>query len=186
MLYWPRSLQKNMAKCAICIKDVAVCLYIRAKPMVQVGVNKYKDPGKEGHRFYGYWPKESHLAEYLRLEKERELRGTPDPILQRLWESNCQGHPLEEIISVIEESMAPIPGIAVKILWNPSPRVTDFLFAETNKQRREAELHVNQDLRWTIVYSKAEVRQRIEFLVNNSWDKIVKSISYPGSSIKAG
>lgn len=172
------------SNCVICQKLIAVSLYIRVKPLWETAAGKWQAPKKQQHLFFGYWPKESHLAEYLRMEYERQMRGAPDPILQRLWEGNCHGHPIDQIIEGIEQLMPPMPGIALKILWNPSPRVTPFLLAETNRERTEAQLSVNNDLRWCLVMDKSQIRDRVLSLVNNSTERVIQSISRPLVAVK--
>lgn len=175
-----------MADCAICSKTVAVSLYVRVKPMVDAGPKLKGASPKDKHKFYGYWPKGSHLGQYLKMEVEREQQGRSDPILQNLWNNNCHGHSPEEIISSIEETMPPDPhaGIYLKMLWNPSPKVTPYLLSETNIERKENELHVSSDLRWTVARKKEEIRQRFYYLINNSADRLAQSISRPGQAVK--
>jgi len=173
-----------MAKCGICTKDVAVSLYLRVKPMWEIRPGRWRAAKKDAHLFLGYWPKGSHLAEYLRMEYAREMAGRPDAILQRLWEANCHGHRVDEIIEAIEEKMPPIPGVAVKILWNPSPRVTPYLLAETDVARRAAMLEVNNDLRACLVTEKRDVREKVYALVNNSVDRVERSMSLNGAAAR--
>ena len=174
-----------MSNCNICQKPVAVSLYLRVKPIFQVDNGKWKAGPKESHRFFGYWPKNSHLAIYLKMEYEREMQGRPDPILQRLWESNCHGHKFEEILAAVEDSMPPIPGVAIRVLWNPSPRVTPMLLAESPYDREKASIEVNNDLRKVTIYRKEDVKVSLENLLNNSVERIIRSVSYPDAAIRS-
>lgn len=147
--------------------------------MFQTGPNRYKAGKNETHHFFGYWPKDSHLANYIRLEMERAKYGMEDPILQRLWQANCHGHAFHEIVEAIEQKIPPIEGVAIKALWNPSPKVTPFLLAETWRDRAEAHLEVNNDLRYVNIFKKEDVATSIKALLNNSQDEDIVLKSYP-------
>lgn len=174
-----------MSNCSICQKAVAVSLYLRVKPMFDSGNGKWRAGPKDVHKFFGYWPKDSHLAIYLKMEYDREMRGAPDPILQRLWEGNCHGHQFEEILAAIEDYMPPIPGVAIKVLWNPSPRVTPMLLAESPYDREQAQMKVNNDLRMVTIYRKEDVKVSLQNLLNNSVERIISSVSYPDAAIRS-
>jgi len=166
-----------MAKCSICTKDTAVSLYIRVKPMLPVSVGKYKSASKEQHRFFGYWPPDSHLAEYFRMELARG-----QSILQPLFINNCRGHSLQEITEAIENLSPPLPGMPIRILWNPSPKVTQFLRAETFRERQEAEIQINNDLRCITVHDKADIKTALKNLFNNAEQDITNTVFYPNIS----
>ena len=174
-----------MSNCNICFKPVAVSLYIRVKPIFRADGGKWKAGSKDTHKFFGYWPKNSHLAIYLKMEYEREMAGQPDPILQRLWEGNCHGHRLQDIVEAVEQSMPPIPGVAIRALWNPSPRVTPMLLAESPYDRERASIEVNNDLRKVTIYRVEDVKVSLENLLNNSVEQIISSVSYPDASIRS-
>lgn len=164
-----------MAECSICKKTTAVSLYIRVKPVfADIGDRKLKSAPRKEHRFFGYWPPESHLAEYFRLELARK-----ESILQPLFENNCRGHSFKEITEAIEQLMPPIPGVPIRILWNPSPKVTPFLLAETWRQKQEAKLEINNDLRMVTVYEKSSIQSALKNLFNNAEQEITQTVSYP-------
>jgi hypothetical protein len=169
-----------MADCSICTKIVAVSLYVRAKPMFQVSPNRYKAASNDTHLFFGYWPKESQLGNYLKLEYERAKAGMHDPILQRLWDSNCHGHTFTDIVEAIEQKMPPVNGIAVKVLWNPSPKITPMLLADSWRDKADAHLETNNDLRFVTIFRKEDIAISIKHLLNNSQEEDIKVVSYPG------
>lgn len=171
-----------MANCSICTKTVAVSLYVRAKPMFQTGPNKYKAGKNNTHHFFGYWPKDSQLGNYLKIEYQKAQMGIKDPILERLWQSNCHGHPFSEIVEAIEQKIPPMPGIAIKVLWNPSPRVTPFLLQDHWRDRAEAHLETNVDLRYVTIFRKEDIASSIKILLNNSQEEDLKVVSYPSLS----
>ena len=168
-----------MANCGICQRPTAVSLYVRVKPMFFVGANKLKAGNKETHHFFGYWPPESYLANYFKLEAQRG-----DPILQPIYMKNCKGHSLEEITSVIEEKCPPLPEIPVRILWNPSPKVTPLLLADSQRDRWESNLDKNNDLRWVTIYEKEKILSSLKTLFNTATTEYVEhSVSYSNGSV---
>lgn len=171
-----------MAQCSICDKTTAVSLYVRVKPMLPVAKDKLKSARRDMHRFFGYWPPESHLAEYFRLELARG-----QSILEPLFRNNCRGHSLLEISAAIENLIPPLTGMPIRILWNPSPKVTQYLMPETWRQRMEAELAMNGDLRYVTVRDKADVMTELKSLFNNAEPEITQTVSYPnvGSRVKS-
>jgi hypothetical protein len=100
-------------------------------------------------------------------------------ILQPLFESNCRGHSVDEIIEAIEQKIPPISGVPIRILWNPSPKVTPFLLAETVQEREQIRLEVNGDLRMVTVDRVESVRPTLLSLLNNAQKRVVQSVSYP-------
>lgn len=162
-----------MAKCNICTKNTAVSLYIRVKPVWMTEDGKLKAPKGEFHKFFGYWPPESHLAEYFRLELARK-----ESILQGYFQNNCRGHEFDEITEAIEQTIPPIPGVPIKILWNPSPKVTPYLLAETAAERAELELAINNDLRTITVRTKDDIRPSLTALFNNTAQETIKIVSH--------
>lgn len=162
-----------MAKCNICTKDTAVSLYVRVKPVWMTENGKLKAPKEAEHKFFGYWPPESHLAEYFR----RELNDKHS-YLQEFFINNCRGHLFSEIVEAIEQTIPPIPGVPIKILWNPSPRVTPYLLAETNKEREDLQLAVNNDLRTVTVRQKADIKNSLLGLLNNTVQEKPTIVSY--------
>jgi len=171
-----------MAQCSICTKNTAVSLYIRVKPIWPVANGKYQAAKKDQHRFFGYWPPDSHLAEYFRLELARG-----QSILQPLFVNNCRGHSFQEIVAAIENMVPPIPGIPIKIMWNPSPKVTQYLQAETWRERAALELEISQDLRFVTVHDVASIKTSLKGLFNNTQQEITNTVFYPtiGSRVKA-
>lgn len=105
------------------------------------------------------------------------------PFLQQLYEKNCRGHTLEEITEAIEQKIPPMPGVPIKILWNPGSKVTPYLLAETPAQRAAARVELQQDLRTVIVDEKSEVKVKILWLLNNAAPKL-PSVSRRGAAIK--
>jgi hypothetical protein len=171
-----------MAQCSICTKDTAVSLYIRVKPIWSTGNGKFRAAKKDQHRFFGYWPPDSHLAEYFRLELARG-----QSILQPLFVNNCRGHSLREIAEAIENLSPPMPGLPIRILWNPSPKVTKFLRSETWREKAEAELEIKNDLRTITVHDKASIKTSLIALFNNTQMETSTMVSYQniGSRMKA-
>lgn len=171
-----------MAKCSICTKNTAVSLYIRVKPLWTAESGKIQAAKKEYHKFFGYWPPDSHLANYFRLEMSRG-----QSILQPLFVNNCRGHSFTEIVEAIENIIPPISGVPIKILWNPSPKVTEYLRAESLKERQALSVEINNDLRYTTVYEKSNIQTALKNLFNNTVPEITHTIFYPniGSRMKA-
>lgn len=166
-----------MADCGICQKTVATSLYIRAKPIWDGKGTKWVAK-KDKHSFFGYWPPDSHLAEYFRLELARR-----ESILQPLFVNNCRGHSVDEIADAIEAKVPPLPGIPVKLLWNPSPRVSPYLLAESWRERADAQLETNGDLRTVTVHDISSVRTSLLNLLNNAQNRTEQSISHPGKPV---
>lgn len=162
-----------MAKCNICTKNTAVSLYVRVKPVWMTESGKLKAPKGEAHKFFGYWPPESHLAQYFRVELARK-----ESILQEFFLNNCRGHEFDEITEAIEQTIPPIPGVPIKILWNPSPKVTPYLLAETKAEREEIELAINNDLRSITVRTKADIKTSLKALFNNTAPETINIVSY--------
>lgn len=166
-----------MANCNICSKVVAVSLYVRVKPIWDGKGSRWK-ASKDKHFFFGYWPPESHLANYFRHEK-----AMGQTYLQPIFESNCSGHTVDEVIEAIEQKCPPMPGMPIMILWNPGSKVTPLLLMETWKQKTEAKLEINNDLRTVKVSDKGSIRSSLLNLFNNAQERVEQSISYPGTSI---
>lgn len=161
-----------MSECDICHKTVAVSLYLRVKPIVR-GVRIPKDT----HRFFGYWPPESHLVEYIKAE----LR--VGSYLGRLYENNCRGHSIEDIVEAIEQLAPPEVGVPIKILWNPGTKVTPYLLAETPAQREQAKMELQQDLRTIVVSDRSQVKMSILYLLNNTVEFIPSSLSFSSTPV---
>lgn len=168
-----------MAKCTLCNNDVAVSLYIRAKPIIPADprARRYTAAKNEYHKFFGYWPQDSHLANYFRLELQRNQN-----ILQPLFDNNCRGHSVDEIAAAIEDVIPPIQGVPVQFLWNPSPRVTPFLFAETFREREEARLEINNDLRKIICFDVPSIKSKLLSLLNSAEQPDTAKVFYPWHS----
>lgn len=158
--------------CSICKKIVAVALYLRVRPIV-----KGTRVPKSAHRFFGFWPPESHLVEYIKTEM---MIGA---YLNRLWENNCKGHSIDDIVEAIEQLCPPETGIPIKILWNPGTKVTPYLLAETPAQRAQLRMEAQQDLRTVLVSEKTQVRLSILYLLNNTVSKPQASLSLPGAAV---
>lgn len=166
-----------MAKCGICLKDTAVSLYVRVKPIWDGKGSKWRAP-KDKHMFFGYWPPESHLTKYFELELARG-----ESILQPLFQNNCRGHDLDMIADAIEAKMPPIPGMPIRILWNPSPRVTPLLLAEGDYEKLRKAIETTNDLRTVTIDDISGIRLGLVNLFSNAQIRVEQSISLPNSPV---
>lgn len=162
-----------MAKCVLCNKDTAVSLYIRAKPLISLdtAARKYQAAKSEHHKFFGYWPPESHLANYFR-------HGSA--YLQSIFDNNCRGHTVDEIAESLEQIMPPLSGVPIQLLWNPSPKVREFLRAEIWREREQARLDIVNDLRKIICFSIEEIKPKLRILLNSAEEPDTAKVFYPG------
>lgn len=133
---------------------------------------------KNTHKFYGYWPPESHLVEFIR---EEIMKG---PYLKGIWDANCRGHSIEDIIEAIEQQIPPEAGVPIKVLWNPGVKITPYLFSETPAQRAQARMELQQDLRTVVINDKEQIKLSILYLLNNTAQK-QPSLSMPGEAVRA-
>lgn len=166
-----------MADCDICQKIVAVSLYVRVKPVWDKHGPRWRAK-KDQHKFFGYWPPDSHLANYF-----REQLAYGEKYFQDLFMNNCRGHTVDEIIEAIEQKVPPIPGMPIRMLWNPGSKVTPFLLMESWRQKAEAQLDINNDLRTVTVDKIENVRTGLVDLFNNAIVRPEQSISYPGKAV---
>lgn len=162
--------------CALCGRPVAVSLYLRVKPWP--GRNQEMRvraaiPRSE-HRFFGYWPPESHLVEYLKVEAHKHS-------LQRWYEENCRGHTLDEIVEAIEQTVPPLPGVPIRIMWNPASNILAYMQAETLEERRRAQLDIQSQVRAVNVYQTADVRRSVLTILQNTVATPQPGVSYPGA-----
>lgn len=159
--------------CELCGKVVCVSLYLRVKPWT----GRSKDLPRDSHRFYGYWPPESHLVEYLKVEAQKHS-------LQRWYNENCRGHSMAEIVEAIEQSVPPLPGLPIRIMWNPATQVVAYMQAESPEEKRRLKMDIQSQVRTINVYQKAEIKTAILTILNNTIEETPASVSYPGSAIQ--
>lgn len=169
---------QTASTCALCDKPVCVGLYLRVKP--------WPGRSKSGrvvellprstHKFYGYWPPESHMLDYLREEAQKHS-------LQRWYNENCRGHSLDEIVEAIEQTQPPLPGIPIRVMWNPATKVAQYMRAESPSERRQAQMDLQSDVRATVIHQRGDVRQAIVFMLNNTIET-QPLVSLPGGPVK--
>ena len=166
--------------CNICKRPVCVSLYIRVKPWA--GRDKRMRPAgnipRNAHRFFGYWPPESHLVEYLKVE---HAKGS----LQRWYNENCRGHTLDEIVEAIEQTIPPLPGLPIRIMWNPATKVAGYMREENPAEKARLKMDIASQVRALNVYQKSDIRQAILILFNNTVQKAPALVSYPGAAIRS-
>ncbi len=167
---------QSVNTCALCGKVVCVSLYLRVKPWLGGSREQKRAIPKEGHKYFGFWPPESHLRQYLEVEMSKHS-------LQRWYEDNCRGHTLEDVVTGIEELLPPIPGVPIRIMWNPATQVMAYMFAETTELRRQLKMDIATSVRAINVYAKADIRQSIVTMLNNTIG-VQPLVSLPGAPVK--